>query len=93
VTFMKPPSDGSDETENEAVDEVVTSANLVSVYRAPRMQAEIIRSVLEGSGIQAFVRGSGMSGAYPGGVLDDSGVMVRKEDEVSARELLADYES
>ncbi|MEA2433621.1 MAG: hypothetical protein QOG54_1078 [Actinomycetota bacterium] len=74
-----------------ANDEVTFFASLVSVYRAPRMQAEIIRSVLAGSGIQAFVRGSGMSGVYPGGVLDDSAVMVRKEEEEAARALLADY--
>jgi hypothetical protein len=87
VEELLPPA----EPEPRPIDGVVIFAGLVSVYRSPRMQAELIRSVLEGSGIEAFVRGSGMSAAYPGGVLDDAAVMVRKEDEEEARALLADF--
>jgi hypothetical protein len=64
---------------------------LVCVYRSNRMDAEMMRSVLEGSGIPAVNMGGGMSGAYPVnvGTLGEGRVMVKRSDEAAARDILA----
>ena len=63
---------------------------LEQVYVGPPNQAEIVRSVLEGNGIDAMLRGSGASGAYPinVGALAETHVLVAAQDAEDARQLL-----
>jgi hypothetical protein len=64
---------------------------MVSVFASNRIDAEIIRSLLEGSGVPAIVQG-GSSGAYPVnvGALGEAHVYVHEEDVDRAREIIAD---
>lgn len=66
-------------------------AELVEVYRSNRMDAEIVRSVLEDSGIEVLLSMPGTSAAYPLGVgtLGEGRVLVRREDETTARSVIA----
>lgn len=66
------------------------SDDLVVVYSSNRMDAEMMRSVLEGSGIQA-VNTARMGGGYPltVGQLGAAQVLVKGEDEAAARAVLA----
>jgi len=63
---------------------------LSKVFVGPPTQAEIVRSVLEGSGIEVVIRHSGASGAYPinVGALSETVVLVPERDEATARSLL-----
>jgi hypothetical protein len=63
---------------------------LSQVFVGPPNQAELMRSVLEGNGIKAVIRGSGASAAYPinVGALSETIVLVPAEDLELARELL-----
>ena len=65
------------------------SGDLVVVYSSNRMDAEMMRSVLEGSGIPAVNTGR-MGGGYPltVGQLGAAQVLVRREDEDAARAVL-----
>jgi hypothetical protein len=65
---------------------------LVEVYMSSPNDAELIRSVLEGSGIPARSTASGATGAYPltVGALGETRVYVRVEDEDRARDVIAD---
>jgi hypothetical protein len=62
--------------------------SLVCVYRSFYPDAEMMRSVLEGSGIPAWIAGSGGGYRLTVGALGEGRVMVRPEDEEAARELL-----
>jgi hypothetical protein len=66
----------------------MTDTEFVEIYRVATLNAEMVRSVLEGNGIGCIISGSGMSGVYPGGALDSAGVLVRVEDEERARDLI-----
>lgn len=63
---------------------------LSQVFVGPPNQAELMRSVLEGNGIKAVIRGSGASAAYPinVGALSETIVLVPAKDIELARELL-----
>ncbi len=62
---------------------------LVELYRADPLQADLVRARLEGSGIEAVIFGSGASAAYPGAsALGATRVMVRQEDVERAHEIL-----
>lgn len=65
---------------------------LSEVFLGARTDAEVVRSVLEGHGIQADIRYSGASAAYPltVGALSETAVLVLKSDLSAARELLAE---
>lgn len=64
--------------------------DLTQVFVGPPNQAEFMRSVLEGNGIRAEIRGLGASGAYPlnVGALAETKVLVPSSDARAARELL-----
>lgn len=68
---------------------------LTEVFVGPPTQAEVMRSVLEGNGIRAEIRGSGASGAYPVsvGALGETRVFVPSKDARIARELLESGET
>jgi hypothetical protein len=68
-----------------------TSPNLVAVYMADRMQAELVRAAIEGSGVPAVLFESGYSAAYPltVGSLGETRVMVREEDREQALDIIA----
>lgn len=63
---------------------------LAQVFVGPPNQAELMRSVLEGNGIKAVIRGSGASGAYPinVGALAETNVLVPTKDIELALRLL-----
>jgi hypothetical protein len=65
-------------------------SELVEVYRSNRMDAEIVRSVLEDSGIEVLLSMPGTSAAYPLGVgtLGEGRLLVRQEDESKARSVI-----
>jgi hypothetical protein len=65
-------------------------ARLVPVYVADRFQGDIVRSVLEGSGIPAIVMKEGYAEAYPinVGAIGEGRVLVREEDLERAHEVL-----
>ena len=64
----------------------------VEVYSAPRPDAELMCSVLEGSGVAAVVRMSGAVAAYPVNVGDMGRtlVLVRRRDEARARDVISE---
>jgi hypothetical protein len=64
---------------------------VVEIFRAARIDAEIVRSLLESNGIEAILIPSGASAAYPVSVgsLGEARVAVRSSDEDAARALLA----
>lgn len=64
--------------------------DLVEVYAVGRLDAELIRSVLEGNGIPAFNLGGAISGAYPltVGTLGSGRIFVRDQDEEAARDVI-----
>lgn len=59
---------------------------LVQIYAANGLEADLIRSVLEGSGIAVLMKRSGMEGVY--GPVVDAHLLVREEDEERAREVI-----
>lgn len=69
---------------------VVSEPEYVEIYRVGSLDAEMVRSVLEGNEIECMLTGSGMGGAYPMnvGTLGSAGVLVRTEDVQRARELI-----
>jgi len=71
-------------------DPVDPDDELVVVYSSNRMDAEMMRSVIEGSGIAAVTTGSA-GGGYPltVGQLGAGRVLVRRKDEEAARAVLA----
>ena len=75
----------SDEQPPEAIrpDEL---SELVQIYTANGLEADLIRSVLEGSGIAVLIKRSGMEGVY--GPVHDTHLLVREEDEQRAREVI-----
>ena len=75
----------SDEVPVEAIrpDEL---PELVQIYTANGLEADLIRSVLEGSGIAVLIKRSGMEGVY--GPVHDTHLLVREEDEERAREVV-----
>ena len=81
-----------EELSGEVIEPTLTDPldDLVPVFVADRFTAEMIRSVLEGSGIPAANSGAGVSGAYPVnvGTLGEGRVLVRKKDEAKAREII-----
>lgn len=60
---------------------------LVQIYTANGLEADLIRSVLEGSGIAVLIKRSGMEGVY--GPVHDTHLLVREEDEERAREVIS----
>lgn len=64
------------------------SGELVEVYRTSRRyEAELVRSVLESSGIEVTIFGTGLDAAYPS-ALPDTRVMVNEADAERAREVI-----
>lgn len=63
---------------------------LVAVFVGSPNEAELMRSVLEGNGISAVIRSSGLAGAYPlsVGALAETHLLVPAQDVEIARELL-----
>lgn len=63
---------------------------LVEAYRTDRLDAEVVRSLLEGNGIPAMVSREGFSSAYPltVGDLGAGRVLVPREHLQTARELI-----
>jgi putative signal transducing protein len=59
----------------------------VEVFVGPVIEAELMRAVLEGSGIACAASGSGMQGAYPG--LFPHRIAVAGEDAERALEVIA----
>ena len=68
----------------------MTEPEFVEIYRVGSLDAEMVRSVLEGNDIQCMLSGSGMGGAYPMnvGTLGSAAILVRTEDAERARELI-----
>ena len=66
----------------------MTDPEFVEIYRVGTLNAEMVRSVLEGNGIDCIISGYGMTSVYPGSALDSAGVLVRSQDEDRARELI-----
>ena len=68
----------------------------VEIYRGSGgpARAELLRSVLEGSGIECFVRPVGGTGGYPVNVggLGEFALVIHERDAERARELLLDLE-
>ena len=68
---------------------------LVEVYRGGGGEpvAQVLRSVLEGVGIECMVTGSWGGSQYPinAGPMGEFGLLVRAEDADKAREALADH--
>jgi hypothetical protein len=64
---------------------------LVQVYSTGRIQADLVRSLLEGSGIPATISGEGYSSVYPVtvGAIGEGRVMVRERDRERALEVIA----
>lgn len=64
--------------------------DFVEIFRGNHLEADIIRSMLEANGIRVSLIGAGTSAAYPLGVgaLGEGRVLVLREDEGAARELL-----
>jgi hypothetical protein len=75
--------------EEDEFDETLVPT-LVPVYGADRIQADVVRSVLEGSGIPAVVAREGYAEAYPltVGAIGEGRVMVREEDRERAMEVI-----
>ena len=63
---------------------------LAQVFVGPPNEAELVRSMLEGNGIEAMIQGSGASGAYPinVGALAETHVLVAATDVETALRLL-----
>ena len=68
---------------------------LIQVFVGPPNEAELVRSMLEGNGIEAMIEGSGASGAYPinVGALAETHVLVAAKDANDARRLLETNEA
>lgn len=78
-----------DELPPERTIEDAALPDLVVVYEASHPQAELVRSVLEGSGITAAVK-TGQTAAYPltVGDIGRGQVLVRRSDHHRAREVI-----
>ena len=55
--------------------------------------ANLIKGVLEQAGIEAMIGGTGTEDVYPTPTVNPFHVLVREEDEDSAREVLAQYDA
>lgn len=75
----------SDQVPVEAIRPAEVS-ELVQIYSANGLEADLIRSVLEGSGIAVLMKRSGMEGVY--GPVHDTHLLVREDDEERAREII-----
>ena len=64
---------------------------LMQVFAGSGFAPDLIRSVLEGSGISVLVKGSGVEGVYGGAI--DTRIYVREGDAQRAREVIASAES
>ncbi len=62
------------------------------VYTSGRMDAEVVRSMLEGNGIEATIDNPGAVAAYPVnvGAMGEARILVKVSDEALARELIGD---
>jgi Putative prokaryotic signal transducing protein len=73
----------------------VTDEDLIEVYRGGGGEpvAQILRSVLEGAGIECLVTGSWGGSQYPinAGPMGEFALVVRAEDADRARAALADH--
>ena len=67
----------------------------ICVYRAPNpIEGNLIRGLLESSGIDAELRGEQMSSVYPGlSDIADTRVFVAPRFEARARRIIDDYEA
>lgn len=67
----------------------------VCVYRAPNpVEGNLIRGLLESSGIDVELRGEALAGAYPGvPLVADTRVFVRPGNQAEAKRVIAEYES
>jgi hypothetical protein len=66
---------------------------LVEVYAVGQIDAQVVRSLLEGNGIPAVVASEGAGGMYPVNVGFGAGrVLVRRRDVATARELIYEAE-
>jgi hypothetical protein len=66
------------------------SVDLVEIYRSNRVDADMMRSVLQGSGIRAVLASVGQSAAYPltVGALGEGRVFVATDDVERARDVI-----
>jgi hypothetical protein len=87
-----PPAPDSEEVEAEYVD-------LITVYTSTtNAELVIAQSLLEGAGIEYFVKGAAVSGLFAGGQIGYNPVtgpiklQVRSEDEDEAREVLSEMD-
>ena len=88
VQEIEESEDGESDVEPIPFSEV---PDLVQVYAGAGFGPELIRSVLEGSGIPVHVKGTGMEGVYGGAI--EIRILVRQADEQRAREVIASAES
>jgi hypothetical protein len=67
---------------------------LVVVYTAGRMDAEVVRSMLEGDGIETRIDNPGAVAAYPVnvGAMGEARLLVKASDEPRARDLIGNAE-
>ncbi|MDQ3964665.1 MAG: DUF2007 domain-containing protein [Actinomycetota bacterium] len=65
---------------------------LVTVYTSGRMDAEVVRSMLESNGIEATIDNPGAVAAYPVnvGAMGEARILVNASDEAQARALIGD---
>jgi Putative prokaryotic signal transducing protein len=79
--------DGDEEVESD-VEPIPASEfrELVQVWGGAGFAVDLIRSVLEGSGISVLVKGSGMEGVYGGAI--DTRIYVRENDADRARDVI-----
>ena len=84
VGYEEPVPD--EETEVQDPISPAEFSELVQIFAASGYETELIRSLLEGSGIEVMVRRSGLEGAY--GSSHDTLLMVRQRDVAQAREVI-----
>ncbi|MGH2730292.1 MAG: putative signal transducing protein [Actinomycetota bacterium] len=66
---------------------------LVQIYEVGRIDAEVVRSLLEGNGIPCVVASEGAGGMYPVNVGFGAGrVLTRRRDAARAKELIYEAE-
>jgi hypothetical protein len=91
LTDRPPERDPAARTRSSRFDAADYDARpLVEVYRSHRLDAEMIRSVLEANGIRAITSGEGYSSAYPMNVGDLGAhrVLVLPDDAARAHEVI-----
>lgn len=71
------------------------SDSRICVYRAPNLiEGNLIRGLLESSGIEVELRGEALSSAYPGvAEISDTRVFVTPREEARAKAIIDDYHS